>query len=132
MENQNKNLPPPVNINWDEKRVHKRFKYVVEVSIKSSHNFFTGLTNDISEGGLFINTFDIQPLGTILDIQILLPGMEKETTLRTEVVWLRPPTEMNSTDSQVGMGLRLIDPSDELSNAIKRYVRRHEPMFYDV
>ncbi|MBN2725195.1 MAG: PilZ domain-containing protein [Deltaproteobacteria bacterium] len=124
--------PPEIDINWEEKRTHKRIKWVVEVNIKSSHTFFTGLTNDISEGGLFVNTYDLQELGSILDVDIILPGMEESVRLRTEVVWVKPPREMGGSDLQVGMGLKLIDPSPELSRAIKKYIRRHEPMFYDL
>ena len=124
-------LPDSKEKKWREKRAYPRFNYVIEVSMHTAHEFFTGLTNDISEGGLFVNTYEILPIGEKLEVEIVLPGMKEPTTLLTEVVWIRPPVEMND-DIKVGMGLKLINPNTELQKAIRRYIKRHEPMFYEV
>jgi uncharacterized protein (TIGR02266 family) len=136
METTDKKTSPPRNSDkqkdiWSEKRKFKRFQIVIEIGIHTKSNFFTGLTNDISEGGLFVQTYDIQPIGTELEVQILLPGMEEPAKIATMVTWIREPLDMGE-DDQAGMGLKLVNPHPILKRAIKKYVRRHEPLFYDV
>ena len=50
-----------------ESRQFTRVPFTVEVSVASEHNFFTGFTSNISEGGVFIATDLPPPLGTIVE-----------------------------------------------------------------
>ena len=47
----------------DDRRQARR-RYQVEVGVASDHNVYTGFTEDISSGGLFVATHDILPIGT--------------------------------------------------------------------
>ncbi len=125
-----KKTPPPVN--WEERRRHPRYKFEVEVNIHSEHMFFTGLTNDISEGGLFIRTYNIMPVGSELDIKLKLPGMKEAEIVQGTVRWVRKPDDTISADLPIGMGVQIQNPSEKLLRAIERYIKRHETMFYDV
>jgi hypothetical protein len=46
----------------------------LEVNVTSQHNFFTGFCRDISEGGLFLATYDLRPTGDLIDLHFTLPG----------------------------------------------------------
>ena len=50
----------------DNRRQFVRHAYETEVSLESGSNFYTGLTQDLSAGGLFIATHQILPLGSSL------------------------------------------------------------------
>jgi uncharacterized protein (TIGR02266 family) len=79
--------PPP---RYEEMRRHQRVSFEVAVNMESEHNFYAGITDNISEGGLFIATVDPPPIGAVIEIQISMPFREEPYWLRGEVRWHRP------------------------------------------
>ena len=55
-------------------RIHPRVEIHVEVTMESDHNFYTGLSSNVSEGGLFVATHAAPPLGTRLLVRFMLDG----------------------------------------------------------
>ena len=127
--------PPPVprdiSRQWREKRANVRLPCTFEVGIITESNFYTGLTGDISEGGLFVQTYDLKPRGTVLEVKIKLPGQEESTKLNAQVIWVREPDPMGNR-YKPGMGLKLLNPSHEMSEAINQHLLRHEPLFIEI
>jgi uncharacterized protein (TIGR02266 family) len=110
-------------------RHSRRFPFEINVDIVSEHNFYAGLSLNISEGGLFVATHVEYPVGTKLEIRLLLPGDEEPTTIKTEVRWVRPHNA--DADGSAGMGLRFIGLSPEVMTKIHRFAQNRDPLYYE-
>jgi len=78
---------------------------------------YSGYTENISEGGVFIATPVTLPEGELLELHLELDG-GTEVVTRARVAWLRPATE----EELPGMGLQFVNPPPELVQHIREYV----------
>jgi uncharacterized protein (TIGR02266 family) len=101
----------------------------VEVDVQTDTNFYTGLTQDISRGGLFLATHAIKPVGAHVQLTLKLPG-EPVLNIDSEVRWTREGSSLQRTDTH-GMGLKFLNLSDEQASVINRFLSRRESLFYD-
>jgi len=113
----------------DPRRSFQRIAISAEIGLQSDTNFFTGFTEDISMGGIFIATFDIKPIGSQVSISFTLPNGHVVMTGGI-VRWVR---EYNpaTPDMHPGMGIQFENVSDEDSKAIHKFFRQRSPMFYE-
>jgi len=109
-------------------RVHNRAKLRVQVDFESDHNFFTGFSADISEGGLFVATVNIQPLGSPVEVAFALPTGE-QVVARGVVRWIREASDRDTT-VQAGMGIQFDTLSEDARDAVHSFIHQREPMFY--
>lgn len=108
-----------------------RVPYVVEVSAESDHNFWTGFTHNLSEGGLFLATPREVPLGSVVQFELRLPGMTKSWLVKTEVRWVRGP-EAASEEAPAGIGLAFVELDPDLEVQINKFVSsQRESLFFD-
>ena len=108
-----------VAANQQNVRASERFDLEVKVDLESDHNFYTGLTQNISAGGVFIATHHIRRIGDRITLKFTLPGSEKTLDVETEVRWIRENTALQRVEGAQGMGVRFI-------NLIPRSVGRHQ------
>jgi len=111
-----------------ENRVHHRAKLKVQVDFESDHNFFTGFSSDISEGGLFVATVNLQPLGSPVEVAFALPTGE-QVVAKGVVRWLREANDKDAT-VQPGMGIQFETLSEDARDAVHQFISQREPMFY--
>jgi hypothetical protein len=99
----------------------------VELGIHSTSNFYKGLGgNDVIEhGGLFVATYKVLKINTVVTLRVLLPG-DYEFTASAVVQWTR-----EGGSSEPGFGARFTQISQEGRQLVYRYTRNREPMFYD-
>jgi uncharacterized protein (TIGR02266 family) len=109
------------------KRANRRYEVHVQVGLQTEHNFYQGLSENLSEGGLFIATHQTMPIGTKIALNFALPSVEEPLKLEGEVRWVRD----SSGSNMPGMGIRFVDLSEETTNLIKDFIRIREPEFYD-
>ena len=103
--------------------------FEVVLGTDAETNFFAGFEGSISSGGLFIATYDIYPIGTLLNVRATLPGghmLDEEST----VSWIREYNE-NTPDISPGMGVVFNNISQEDSQKIDSYMAKHEAIFYE-
>jgi len=112
-----------------ERRVAQRVDLSVGVGFRSDSNFYTGFTSDISEGGLFVATHMLQPIGSELGLTFALPT-GPEITVRGLVRWLRDPHE-HSTDTPPGMGVQFQGLEGTDLERIRAFVAMREPLFFE-
>ena len=112
-------------------RASERFDLEVKVDLESDHNFYTGLTQNISAGGLFIATHHLRKIGDRISLNFILPGAEKPVVVETEVRWIRENTALQKVDGSTGMGVRFINLSPEASAAITNFLQSRDSLFYD-
>ena len=117
--------------NHQNVRAAERFDLEVKVDLESDHNFYTGLTQNISSGGLFIATHHLRKIGDRITLKFTLPGSDKVLAVETEVRWLRENSALMRADGGTGMGVRFINLTPETSAAINSFVQSRESLYYD-
>jgi uncharacterized protein (TIGR02266 family) len=114
-----------------DRRLETRFAVAVAVTFESEHNFYTGLTSDLSGGGLFVATLQIRSVGERIHLRFTLPSSNEPIDAVTEVRWVRP-TAMAGGGGEAGMGLRFLQLAPQAKEAIKDFIRQRETLFFDV
>ena len=100
-----------------------------DLGAHSPTNFFKGLSgNDIIDhGGLFVSTYILPKLGSLVRLKVSLPG-GYEFEANAVVKWTR---EDGGGDAPPGFGAQFTQITPEARQLVYRYVRNREPMFYD-
>lgn len=106
---------------------------VVEAALgaHSATNFYKGLSgNDIIDhGGLFVATYMVPKIGSLVRLKVSLPG-GYEFEANATVKWARESTS-DADSGQPGFGAKLTEISPEARQLVYRYVRNREPLFHD-
>lgn len=120
---------PPAPYTGPERR-SPRVKLETEVELEGESNFYTGFTEDISEGGLFLATYGLLPIGTVIDLEFTLPTGHLVST-PAEVRWLRDLRDLDTEGMSPGMGLQFLElaPSDKAE--IRAFIQARAPLFFD-
>jgi uncharacterized protein (TIGR02266 family) len=113
----------------DPRRSVQRVAIEADIGFQSDTNFFTGFTEDISAGGLFIATFDTRQIGSSILVNFTLPDGRLVST-NGVVRWVREYNE-TTPDIEPGMGVQFVDLNQEDENAINGFLTQREPMFYE-
>jgi hypothetical protein len=96
-----------------EKRARNRIARRLFVRFGQEQVINIGFTGDISLTGIFIKTNTIFAPGSILKMEIELAG-SKMLHLRGTVMWAkRVPTTLSRHIKKSGMGVRIMQPSEE-------------------
>lgn len=112
-----------------ERRDNERLPACVEVSMTSENNFFSGFTSDMSEGGVFVATYEVLPVGTRVRFDFKLG--KGSLSCEGEVRWVREPSPYLEGVSP-GMGLRFVDLPAPVEHAINDFIAEHrEAIFFD-
>lgn len=110
------------------KRSSPRVRMQAQVDFESEDNFFNGFSSNISDGGLFVATVNVLPLGTSVDVGFTLPTGER-IECKGVVRWVREVDDRNP-DSHPGMGVQFVDLEERSASAIEQFIQQREPMFY--
>lgn len=117
--------------NVGHQRVAERHDLEIQVDLESDSNFYTGLTQNISTGGLFIATHQIKRVGDHVRLRFTLPGAGRPIECDTEVRWIRENSSLHRTDSPPGMGVRFIDLAPEDAGVIEHFLQNRDSLYYD-
>lgn len=110
-----------------EHRATPRTSLVVELHLASDSHFFSGLSGDISEGGVFVSTYRALATGTPVEVEFSLPGSERVVKAKGEVRWHRSA----SPDMPPGVGIAFEELADEDRALIHRFCTLRPPLYYD-
>ncbi len=99
-----------------------------EVTLTSPSQFYAGLTFDVSEGGLFVATYQPLAIGEEVEVELTLPT----TTVKAKGVvrWTRAPSD--DSDAPPGAGLSFTELPDEGRTAIEELCRERPPLYHDI
>ena len=113
-----------------EKRAHERVAIEVEVDLASEHNFYSGITSDLSEGGVFVSTHVPAQIGEQLSMELRLPGSPETYRVEGIVRWVR---ELRVACDGVppGFGMQFIGLSPDALAAIHRFVAQRDSIFFE-
>ncbi|MFK7929059.1 MAG: TIGR02266 family protein [Myxococcota bacterium] len=113
----------------DERRDCERVPIEVEVTLNSENNFYTGFTEDISAGGVFVASHETLPVGTVVTFTLKL-GKGVVTLIGT-VRWVREPSPYLQ-GVPPGYGVSFDNLNENISAAIQSFIaERRESLFYD-
>lgn len=113
-----------------ERRSFPRARLVTELGLYSDSNFYTGFTEDISEGGVFVATYAVTPVGSQVVLELALPGDFEIHTTGT-VRWIRGSGEDCDGTEPPGMGIQFDALTEEELALIREFVENRSPLFFD-
>lgn len=102
------------------RRVHERARLALQVSYRSAGSFLISYTVDLSRGGLFLETAELLPVGSALDLTLQIPGAP-QWVVRGTVVWLQ---EVAVPGRPVGMGIQFHALETDFGDLIDTLVRQ--------
>jgi uncharacterized protein (TIGR02266 family) len=109
-------------------RQRPRVQMQAAVDLSSDDNFFNGFSSNISDGGLFVATVNLVPLGTEVDLSFSLPSGVRVQT-RGVVRWVREVND-KAPDVFPGLGVQFKDLDPASQAAINQFLAEREPLFY--
>lgn len=112
-----------------EQRKNPRYAVELEVGLGSDHNFYHGLSENMSEGGIFIATHRTYSKGDHIELTIGLPTEPDPVAVTGEIRWVREYSE--TSDVPPGIGVAFTDLSEAAEEAIRRFLQARAPLFYE-
>lgn len=91
----------------EEKRQNRRhpLRTKMDYRAQSGGDFLFEYTTNISRGGIFIETREPLPEGTLVEMRFQPPGMEEAIEVQGKVVWVNPWHE-GEDNPNPGMGIQ--------------------------
>ena len=124
-----------------DRRRAPRYALSLAITMQGDNNFYAGLSEDMSEGGVFIATHHALPIGTPVNLSFTLPDADEPIFVYGTVQWLRGPDATARWDSNFGagaetgvmpgIGIRFHDMEPASLKAIRTFVRQRSPVFFD-
>jgi uncharacterized protein (TIGR02266 family) len=111
-----------------ERRTSERTPWIADLEFGEDAQFFTGLSLDISEGGLFVTTYTTIPIGTRLVLSFELPDGTK-VEARGEVRWVRSEA---AGGERPGVGIAFTELPSGVRERIAELCARQPPLYFDV
>ncbi len=65
---------------------------------------------NMSTGGMFVETSELLPVGTLLKVELMLPGNTTPLTCKARVAWTNGPNSLKKQSLPYGMGLQFLTP----------------------
>jgi len=120
-------LDRPAEPRPEDRRRADRVALACDVSLFSPTTFWAGFSEDLSEGGLFVATYQAMPIGTRMDLQFELPTGHVVKVAGT-VRWHRG----QSDDAMPGMGISFDELSPADLKVVRSFVKHRPPLLWDV
>ena len=104
----------------------QRVHVEVDIGMLSQSNFYTGISLDVSQGGVFVSTYQPSPPGTEVSLYFVLPSghcVQAEGTVR----WTRVASE----ECAPGMGVAFNALSEADAQAIAEFCAGRTPFYFE-
>jgi len=102
-----------------ERRKSERTDLVVRVDYRTVDELFTEFTQNINEGGVFVETEKPHPIGTLVSLQFRIPGSDVPLDVEGCVVWV----SQGGSGEAAGMGIEFDDLDRQACERINQLVR---------
>lgn len=141
-ENNTRTSTDSTPIRQENRRDQPRFLLSLSISMRGENNFYTGLSENVSEAGVFIATAHVLPIGTPVMLSFTLPGSDDPISVVGTVRWLRGPKatanaqdifeqQRDSAAVKPGIGVQFSAVSQESHDRIRAFMQRRSPDFFD-
>lgn len=112
-----------------KRRRTERLETELEIDVFSEHNFYTGFSSNLEDGGLFVATYRAHDVGDRLRVLMRLPGLDTPIEAKVEVKWVRAPEP--GADVIPGFGAAFVELGDDARTLIERFAAKRAPLFFD-
>ncbi|MEO6951863.1 MAG: TIGR02266 family protein [Polyangia bacterium] len=112
-----------------ESRKVARAPLAVEVTLTSENNFFAGITDNVSTGGIFVATYTPPPMGSEVELTLQLET-QNPLHLRGKVCWIRT-VDTESEFAPAGCGIQWTNLTPEAQKIISAFVGKRDTIFHD-
>ena len=99
-----------------EQRTHPRFELTAYVDYAGTEVLLYHRVENISLGGICIQTASVEDVGTLVDLLIHFPDLDASVALQGEVVWANHEPPMD-------MGIRYRDLDADKAETLKKYIQ---------
>jgi uncharacterized protein (TIGR02266 family) len=106
-----------------------RTRLFAHIDLHTESNFFSGFSGDLSDGGVFVATYEPLTLGQPVHVELSLPG-GKFASADGRVAFLRAPS-LSDLDLTPGAGVVFETLDDDVLRAANQFMARREPLFVD-
>jgi|GEM_PF-1457385 len=110
------------------RRRNQRLQLELELEFKEDTHFYAGITQDLSQGGVFVATYRLLAVGTLLWLAFDLPDGTHVRT-RGEVRWLRGEQDGSL---RPGMGVAFVDLPEPSLRAIEAFCCARAPLYIEI
>ena len=108
-----------------DRRIDARVAIETDVSLESDSQFFSGLTGNLSAGGVFVATYRQLPVGCTVVLTLTLP--DGELRVKGTVRWSRD----TSSGASPGLGVAFDELPPGASERIARFCELRAPLLHD-
>ncbi len=106
-----------------------RAQLFAQLDLHTESNFFSGFSGDLSDGGLFVTTYQALEPGQPVEVELSLPGGHV-ISAHGHVAWLRsPPATVD--DVSPGAGIVFDDLDPQARKLAESFMLFREPNFVD-
>ena len=98
-----------------EARRYPRFVVDALVDVTASEVLLYHRIQNISLGGICIQSNGVEDVGTIVELVVNFPELGASISVKGEVVWV-------NRDAPMDMGIRYIDLDNERKDTLKKYI----------
>lgn len=106
---------------WEDRRATPRRDMTARVVLRHGEKVAVGVSENVSQGGIFVASFETHPPGTTLDLVFSVPGQGHEVAVRGTVCRTREPRG-HVTEVMPGMGMSFSGLDEASRAAIAAYV----------
>jgi uncharacterized protein (TIGR02266 family) len=108
-----------------QRRQFQRFRVDLELTLQSESTIWMGQAWNVSDGGVFVATKELKPIGTEIELTLKLPGNLLPVWAVGVVSWIRE-TSGREEDAPLGMGIQFKLIADEALRRIRDFVRERQ------
>src|SRR5687767_9285993 len=107
-----------------QRRQSSRFQVDLELSLQSESTIWMGQAWNVSDGGVFVATKELKPIGTEIEMTLKLPGSMLPVWAVGVVCWIRETS--GKEDAPLGMGIQFRLIADDALRRIRDFVRERQ------
>jgi len=104
----------------EDERTEERICAALQVSYDSYNEFITEYTRDVSKGGIFINTRRHHEINEIVDLSLIVPGIDKPLIIKGQVAHIKI---QDVPDEEAGIGVKFIEINPESRKALIDFMK---------
>ncbi len=110
-------------------RQHRRVSLRTEVHLESDSNFYAGIANNVSQGGLFVASERLLAKGSVLDLEFSIPDGGPSIRTTGLVRWLRE--DLEGIEGPPGMGVQFVELDERARERLEIFVQHRDTLYYD-
>jgi uncharacterized protein (TIGR02266 family) len=107
-----------------QRRNNQRFQVDLELTLQSESTIWIGQLENVSDGGVFVASKELKPIGTEVEVTLKLPGNLLPIWAVGVVCWIRDTSGKDDTPLGMGIQFRLI--ADDALRRIRDFVRERQ------